>query len=119
MRASYIYTLLLLASLTAFSNDEVCLTVDTNNTEHPKHPNQARVVNDRNSLFYVYPGQKACFDLTKTYYMQYFFWEDKNARVYATKCLYTPDAAHEGKVLLYEGNSSQTPCPIKDRVAND
>jgi|SRR5579871_4658085 len=114
MRKTAVIAMSLCVSLHATTDRLVCLTIDQVDTGHPKHPNQATLVNNHTESFYVYHRKEACFDLSEQYYMQYFLWETENSIVYGTRCYYQPDAKHAGKVLRYDGQSGSTPCSIVD-----
>lgn len=94
---------------------EVCVLIDEQKTSDPDHPNQASEVANHVNSFFVYHGQKACFDLDKQYYMQHFLWETPNTIWYGTVCRYVPEADHEGKVLQFIGESGSYDCPVIKR----
>lgn len=103
------------APIFAHTEEQVCLTIDQKDTGHPKYPNQATEVADYNKSFDVFHGKIACFDLSKQYYMQYFLWETGNYIVYGTRCRYVPKPEDDGKILVYEGNSGATTCPVVEQ----
>lgn len=115
MKISILIILALVVSQSIFGQrPEVCLIIDQKDTGHAKYPNIATEVENFTQSFNVFHGKKFCFDLSKNYYMQYFLWETSNTIVYGTKCLYEPKKEDDGKVLLYEGESGGTLCPVKE-----
>lgn len=115
MKKTMLFILIFSLSLKALQQkEEVCLTIDQKDTGHKKYANIATEVEDFTQSFKVFHGQKFCFDLSKNYYMQYFLWETSTTIVYGTKCFYEPKKDDENKILLYEGESGGTPCPIVD-----
>lgn len=103
---------------TSLVAEKVCLKVNLMDTAHPKYLNTAREVEDMNKSFHVYADKPACFDLNKSYYMQYFMSEDDRVIIYATKCRYNPKPSHEGAVLFYKGISGSSLCPVENEVAD-
>jgi hypothetical protein len=120
MKTRIFFMLTLLVSPTILGEiEKVCLIIDERDTTNPKHPNIATEVEDFTKSYTVSHGKKFCFDLSKNYYMQYFLWETSHTIVYGTKCLYEPKKEDDGKVLLYEGESGGTPCPVQEEFAKD
>lgn len=110
---------LALPALAERQENRVCVLIDLHDTGHDKYPNIATEVDNVEKFFNVHHKQKACFDLKKHYYLQYFLWEDGNTTMYGTRCRYEPKPEDEGKLLRYEGESGDTLCPVVDEIHID
>ncbi|MBF0315210.1 MAG: hypothetical protein HQK50_01220 [Oligoflexia bacterium] len=93
--------------------EKVCVTIDTQGTDHSFYKNLARPLDDLYADFEVYHNKVSCFDFAKTYYMQHYLVTRGSAIWYGTTCRYLPYKRHEGKTLYYIGEHGQYKCPVR------